>query len=156
MVPDLCHNHKRPDLKITPTERSRITTAFILTYRIILDTPAGNLSVIQWHVARLSPTHILHVREIAMFMFNNMDAEQHREIARLMGYRKDDVVERLLEVLQAANECYAEKGLPGIHQPDFSPRGLGLLFDDWQESYVESMAEDYERNARRMAKGLRV
>ena len=124
-----------------------------MAYRIVLDTPSNDLGILKQHVARLSPAHILHVREISIFMVNNMGAEQHAEIAKLMGYGGNDVVDRLLGVLRAASELYAEKGLPGIHQPDFAPLGLGLLFDDWQESYVEDMAGRYQWNAERVARG---
>jgi hypothetical protein len=145
LVPRLGHNHKRPDKKLTPSEHSRITLSFFLAWRLLLETQRKP-SDLQAKVADCTPVDILHVRELALFMINNIGAEQHVEIAGLMGYSEDgDVVERFLGLLEAAGACYEAVGMAGIHQPDFAPLGLGLLFDDWQESYVEPQVAQYER-----------
>jgi hypothetical protein len=146
LVPFLCRGHERADRKLTSSERSRITNAFFLAWRIILATPPNDLPTVQKHVASLLPTNLIYVREIAQFMLSTMDTELQCNIAKLMGYTRDgDVVERVHDVLKAAYACFEEVGMNGVHQPDYAPYGLGLFFDDWQEDYVKSQAKAYNR-----------
>jgi len=146
LVPYLCRGHERADHKLTSPERSRITKAFFSAWRIILATPPNDLPTVQKHIASLPPTDLIYMREIAQFILSTMDAELQRNLAKLMGYTRDgDVVERVHDVLRAAYACFEEVGMNGVHQPDYAPYGIGLFFDDWQEDYVKSQAEAYQR-----------
>ncbi|KAH8730016.1 hypothetical protein GQ44DRAFT_723491 [Phaeosphaeriaceae sp. PMI808] len=131
VVTRLVGRHKRADPKLTSSERSRITNVFFLAWRIILATRFNGSSIVQERFKGLSPTDLLHVREVALFMCINFDNSQHHEIGRLMGYiTNGDVGNTVREVLAVADGFFQEKGLP-VHQPDYAPLGLGLLFDDW-------------------------
>ncbi|KAF2675757.1 hypothetical protein K458DRAFT_425255 [Lentithecium fluviatile CBS 122367] len=146
IVPFLCRGHERADRKLTLSERSRITNAFFLAWRIILATPPNDLPAVQKHVASLPPTDLIYILEISRFILTTMDAELQSNIAKLMGYTRDgNVVERVHGVLQAAYACFEEVGMNGVHQPDYAPCGTGLFFDDWQEDYVKSPARAYQR-----------
>jgi hypothetical protein len=137
----LCMGHERADPKLTLSERVRITGAFFTAWDIILGSPFDSN---EEKMARLSPKDVLYVRELALFMYNNLDDAQHREVAGLMGYDEDgDVQERWLELITATGGYYEDVGITGFWQPDYAPLGLGLLIDDYQKDYVEDQADRY-------------
>jgi hypothetical protein len=145
VVPDLCRGHERADLKLTSSERLRITNVFFVAWRIILATQSNDLPITQDNVIGLSPTECLHVREVALFTLRNVEDTQQYRIRNLMGYTASgDIREKWEDILRVTNAYFEGKGMH-IHQPDYAPLGLGLLFDDWQESYVDTQAEDYHK-----------
>lgn len=79
-------------------------------------------------------------------MLGSINAEGQRNIAKLMGYTTDvDVFVRMLDVVRALHACFNKVGMRGLHQPDYAPLNLGLFFDDWQEDYVKTQAEAYQK-----------
>jgi hypothetical protein len=38
-----------------------------------------------------------------------------------------------------------------VHQPDYTPLGIGLLFDGWQKDYVDAKVEEYKHYLARLA-----
>jgi hypothetical protein len=145
IVPRLRYNSVRADKKLTPTEHSRITRTFYLIWRLLQETQSQHSSI-QEYVARLPPTEVLHIRELAIFMCNMMAAEEHRELARLMGYREDGALtQRMIDLCTSGDAYFAKSGVIGIHQPEYAPLGLGLLLDDFQEDYVEPQVKLYLR-----------
>ncbi|KAH7392539.1 hypothetical protein BKA66DRAFT_439263 [Pyrenochaeta sp. MPI-SDFR-AT-0127] len=145
VVPDLCRGHERADPKLTLSERSRITNTFFLAWRILLATQFNDLPIAQEHVKGLSPADLLYVREVALFMCNNVRDTQHDEIKKLMGYTANgNVWEKWINLLTATHACFQDVGM-SIHQPDYAPLGLGLLFDDWKETYVDTQVEAYQK-----------
>lgn len=78
--------------------------------------------------------------------------DQHHEFASLMEYTTDgEVKDRWLEVCSATNFWPSDVGL-NVHSPEYAPLGLGMLFDDWQEDYVDALAERYKRYQERASK----
>ena len=137
----LCMGHERADPKLTLSERVRITGAFFTAWDVILGSPFDSD---EEKLASLSPKDVLYVRELALFMFNNLDIAQHREVSGLMGYDEDgNVRERWLELVAATGGYYEEVGIMGFWQPDYAPLGLGLLVDDYQKQYVEDQVQRY-------------
>lgn len=144
LVPYLCYEHARPDQKLTSTERARITSSFFTAWELVQEMrPDGPVNMKE-EAAGLGPVALLHVREIVLFMVNNLSDQQHREIATMMGYKGSrGMVEEYFDLLTVILGCFEEKGISRFDQPDFAPLGLGLLFDDWQEEIVEPQAEVY-------------
>lgn len=145
VVPELCRGHERADPKLTSSERTRITDAFLLGWRIILTTSASpnDLTIVREQVESLPPMEIIHLFDLARFMINNLTLDQHHEIASLMGHTTDEEVRnRWVEVCEATSTWLVDVKL-GYHQPDYAPLGLGLLFDDWQEELVVAPVEEW-------------
>lgn len=115
----LCHGHERPDGKLTPSERTRITDAFYTAWRIILDTAAGNQAVAAGRFAQLSHEEELFLRDITLFMVDNVDVGQHVIIGDLMGYAGDGdggeirIEQKLLELLEVITGNFEAQGMTG-------------------------------------------
>jgi hypothetical protein len=66
-------------------------------------------------------------------------------LRKLIGYTASGYVsQKWKDLLIATHASFEEKDM-SVHQPDYAPLGMGLLFNDWQDSYVNMMAEDYQR-----------
>lgn len=121
-----------------------MTNAFFLAWRIFLATESNDLPRVQEGVVGLLPIDLIHVREVALFNCRCVSDTQHYQIEKLIGYTASGYVsQKWKDLLIATHPCFEEKGM-SVHQPDYAPLGMGLLFDDWQESYVDMMAEDYQ------------
>jgi hypothetical protein len=145
IIPSLCGRRRRAIPKLTLSERARITNTFFLTWPIILGSPFDSY---QERIERHSPRDVLYVRELAMFIINNLDNWTIREIQRLMGNTElEDVRERCIELLEASGNYF--KGVcNGPWIPEYAPAGLGMLIDDYQKDYVEDYAFTYYQNLR--------
>jgi hypothetical protein len=128
IIPGLCYQRSRTVPKLTLSERARITNTFFLTWPIIL----APLDSYQDRIARHSPTDFLYVRELAMFIHNNLDDCAIREIQRLMGcIEVEDVRMRCIELLGASDNYFKSVCNDyGPWIPEYAPAGLGMLIDD--------------------------
>jgi hypothetical protein len=156
IITNLCAGHQRAIPKLALSERARITNAFFVAWGVLLGSP---FDTYKEHVSRLSPKNVICVRELAVFVYNNLCDEQHEEIARLMGYGEDatgaDLRETWIELLVATREYYEAVGMPGFWQPDGSPLGLGLLIDNYQKDYVDYQVDEYQYQYQRCKKRKR-
>jgi hypothetical protein len=150
-VPNLCRGHERADRELTSSELLRITSSFFLAWRILLDTQSEDQPTVREHVERLSPKDALYVGEVARFVVSMFEITQRREIERLMGYTAGgDIHDKWVEIIITTREYFQGKGF-GIHHPRYAPLGMGLLFDDWQEEYVDEQVEGYKYTMARIA-----
>jgi hypothetical protein len=150
IVSSLVRSHKRPDNKLTPTERTRLIFAFFHAWRLLLDNPETEpTDGIQEKMMSMKMKHIVLVREVAAFMFCNVEDAQLREMARLMGAGDRWDREQFTPIVIAAAHCLEKKkGWNWSCMPDFAPLGLWAMFDHWQKDYMVEYEEPFEEGQR--------
>jgi hypothetical protein len=134
--------HTRVERDLTSSELLRITSAFFMAWRMILDTQSDVLPTIQEHVEGLLPRDVMYVRQLAQHVSWSFGIRQLREMERMMGYYAGEGSQhRWTEIVTVTTERF--HGV--VHVPRRSPMNLDLLADDMQEDYVDSQVEDYHR-----------
>lgn len=140
VVACLPRRYKRPDNKLTASERERLSHAFQEFWRLLMTTKSDQDT--QDELAKLPLKEVFQIREVAKFNFNVIERPQQREIARQMGYGPDAEWDgdkfnaRVIELLASCTQCLANKDKSTYSQPDQAPLAFFAMFDHWQD-YME-------------------
>lgn len=140
VVASLPRQYSRSDNKLTVSERGRLSNAFQETWSLLNTGEYGE--DLQDQLAKLSLKDVFRIREVAIFIVDNIPESQQREMTRQMKHGQDEGWDeakfraRVMEVVVACTRCLESKGKDRYSQPDQAPLGLFGIFDQWQE-YLE-------------------
>ncbi|KAF2832223.1 hypothetical protein CC86DRAFT_366090 [Ophiobolus disseminans] len=146
VVDSLCPPHVRPDKKLTPTERERLTRYFSLAWHFATESlEYGTAS----HAAipNLPSRDIFSIREVLVFLVLNVQEPRQRELAHLMGggdkWEEIKNNELFLEVARACLQVLDDRGVGNPTHPRKTPLAYFAMFDHWQEEYMEQFDHEY-------------
>jgi hypothetical protein len=145
--------HKRPDNKLTATERARVSRFFALIWSLLIQNVAAKDSA-RDQMANMHPKDIFCIREVIIFIMQAVDEPERVEIARLMGDEKKIEQakwnDRLKELFDICSQALEDKNMDGFGQPYKTPLGFFAMFDHWQEFYVEQFYPEHRFEGKRV------
>ncbi|KAF1996580.1 hypothetical protein P154DRAFT_537809 [Amniculicola lignicola CBS 123094] len=122
---------RRPEARLTVTERERITAAFNHSSLLLRDSHIS-FDLVKAKIALVPRGELHRLDEVLMVLSIFISREELREIALLLGkdaeYDDEAFREHTIQLLAAIRDI---KGGAGC--PDYTPLGLWAMFDHWQE-----------------------
>jgi hypothetical protein len=142
---------RRPDSKLTPSERSRATTAFNETWDLAYQLSDPNIGPIKEAQLKQAPLpNLLRIKEIAIFLYTNITKADREKIASgpqtartrspqetTGDYDDDRVIIGFSKILSIFVERIEKERNGSYNIPDYAPLNLFSFFDQWQSEVEE-------------------